>query len=102
MNVTVGSVTIGDDCLFAAVKFRTSDSHNLLDADTGELLNPPGDIEIGNRVWLAEDVLLLRNSKIGDDSAVGARALVNGEIPAGCLAVGTPARVVRRGIRWME
>ncbi|MFC0406617.1 acyltransferase [Roseomonas elaeocarpi] len=102
MNVAGGNVVIGDDCLFASVKFRTSDSHRILDAASGEAINPPGNIVVGDRVWMAEDVLLLRNAEVGSDSVVGARSLVNGSIPDGSLAVGTPARVVRTGVRWEE
>ncbi|RVT95273.1 acyltransferase [Rhodovarius crocodyli] len=102
MNVTGGDITIGDDCLFARVKLRTSDSHHIRDAASGEILNPPGDIKVGNRVWLAEDVLLLRRAEIGDDCAIGTRAVVTGKIPPGCVAAGAPAKVLREGIRWEE
>ena len=93
-------VVIGDDCLFAYVKFRTSDSHSIFDSQTGERLNPAADIEVGDRVWLAEDVLLLPGAKVGSGSVVGARSLVTGSIPPHSLAVGSPARVVRSGVRW--
>ncbi|MHB0671887.1 hypothetical protein HVPorG_04871 [Roseomonas mucosa] len=102
MNVTGGNIRIGNDCLLAAVKFRTSDSHAIKDLTTGELLNPPGNIDVDNHVWLAEDVLLLRNARVGAGSAVGARSVVNRELPPNSLAVGTPARVVREGITWEE
>jgi acetyltransferase-like isoleucine patch superfamily enzyme len=93
-------VVIGEDCLFAYVKFRTSDSHPMFDLTTGERLNESGEIHVGDKVWLAEDVMLLRNARIGDGSVVGARSLVTGEIPPNSLAVGTPARVVRSNVRW--
>jgi acetyltransferase-like isoleucine patch superfamily enzyme len=102
MNVTGGNIRIGNDCLLAAVKFRTSDSHVIRDVATGEILNPPGNIDVEDRVWLAEDVLLLRNAHVGSGSAVGARSIVNREIPPNSLAVGAPARVVREGISWEE
>jgi acetyltransferase-like isoleucine patch superfamily enzyme len=95
-------VVIGDDCLFASVKFRTSDSHPLFDATTGERFNQSAPIHIGDRVWMAEDVLVLKGAKIGSGTAVGARALVIGELPENCVAVGMPARAVRQNIRWAE
>ena len=49
---------------------------------------------------MAEDVLLLRNAKIGSNSVIGARSLVNSDIPSNSLAVGTPARVIKNDISW--
>ena len=93
------SIEIGEDCLFAGVRMRPSDSHKIFDAD-GKRINEPKPIRVGNSVWLAEDTLLLGGADIGAGSVVGARSLVNGVIPEKCLAVGSPARVVKEGIRW--
>lgn len=95
-------VTIGDDCLFARVRFRPADSHSIIDIETGERLNPPGEIVVGDHVWLAEDVLLMKGAKIGAGSIVGAHSVVTGDIPDNSLAVGYPARVIRQGVRWRE
>lgn len=94
------TIEIGENCLFANVKLRTSDSHGIFDIETGELLNPPGDIKIGPKVWIAEDVLVLKGSEIGTGSVIGARSLVTSVIPPNCLAVGTPAKPIKWGIRW--
>ena len=102
MNVGAGSITIGRDCLFAAVKFRSTDSHFIFDCDTGDRLNPDGPIFVGDNVWLAEDVLLLRNATVGSGSVVGARSMVAREIPENSLAAGSPAKVIRSNIRWQQ
>lgn len=91
---------LGDGCLLANVRVRTSDSHRIFDASSGVLLNPPGDVLVGARVWIAEDVLLLKNTVVGDDCVIGAKSLVNRHIPPGSLAAGVPAKVLRSGIRW--
>lgn len=93
-------IEIGDDCIFANVRFRTSDSHRIFDLDSGIRLNPSASIKIQNNVWVAEDVLILKGAVIGRGSAIGARSLVRGVIPPNCVAVGVPARVVRENIRW--
>lgn len=95
-------IEIGDNCLFSSVRFRSSDAHPIFDKDTDERLNLDSPIKIGDHVWLAEDVLLLRNANIGMGSVVGARSTVTGEIPEHSLAVGSPARVVRRNIYWKQ
>ncbi|MEB2629674.1 acyltransferase [Peribacillus frigoritolerans] len=52
-------------------------------------------IEIGKNVFIGCNCLILKGAKIGDNAVIGAGSVVNGEIPANCVAVGNPARVVR-------
>lgn len=93
-------ITVGAQCLFASVKLRTSDSHHIIDLDSGDMVNPAEDITIGDHVWIAEDVLVLKGSTIGAGSVVGARSMVRGEIPTNSLVAGTPAKILRRNIAW--
>ena len=65
-----------------------SDQHDL-DADRPEQSQP---VTIGDHVWVAADVTVLRGVEIGDQSVVGTRSLVTGSIPAHTLAFGSPAR----------
>lgn len=97
-----GSVEIGADCLFAGrVLIRTSDVHPIIDRQTGARLNPPGDVRIGNRVWVALEAALLKGAVVPSDCVVGMRALVTHPFTEeGCVIAGVPARVVRRGITW--
>ena len=53
-------------------------------------------VEIGDDVWLAVRVTLMPGSKIGKGSVIGAGSIVCGEIPAGVIAIGNPARPVFR------
>lgn len=64
---------------------------------------PPADrplvmapVTIGNDVWLGQGVCVLPGVTIGAGSVVGANAVVTIDIPPGSVAVGVPARVVRR------
>ena len=50
---------------------------------------------IGDGVTLATGAVVLEGSSIGDGAVVGAASVVRGMIPAGSVAVGAPARVVR-------
>ncbi|MFW8636968.1 acyltransferase [Cribrihabitans pelagius] len=96
------SVQIGDDCLFAGVKIRPSDSHTIFNLDDGERINEPRPIIIEEHVWISEEAIILGGSHIGSGSVIGARAVVNGPVPSNCLAVGTPAKVIRENIGWKE
>lgn len=52
-------------------------------------------VTIGDDVWLGAGVIVLPGVTIGDRSTVAAGSVVTRDIPPDCLAVGTPARVVR-------
>lgn len=51
-------------------------------------------VAIGKRVFVGAGAVILAGSTIGDDSIVGALAVVRGEIPSRSLVVGNPAQVV--------
>ena len=52
-------------------------------------------IEIGDDVWLGGGAIVLGGVRIGAGTIVGAGAVVTRDLPAGVIAVGNPARVVR-------
>jgi len=66
--------------------------HDRRDGEPPEAARP---ISIGSRVWLAGRVTVLPGATIGDGSVIGAGSVVEGDIPAGVLAAGIPARVLR-------
>lgn len=53
-------------------------------------------VVIEDRVWLGEFVTVLPGATIGRGSIIGANSVVTGAIPPHCIAVGAPARVVKR------
>ncbi|AIG63409.1 galactoside O-acetyltransferase [Corynebacterium atypicum] len=53
-------------------------------------------IELGEDVWLGAGVTVLPGVTIGSGTTVGANSTVTKSLPENCVAVGTPARVVRR------
>ncbi|MGJ3522347.1 acyltransferase [Nitratidesulfovibrio sp. D1] len=96
------SIFIGDDCgLAEGLDMRTTDSHAIVDLDTGAPLNRGADIRIGRNVWMGLQVLVMKGAVVGDHSVVGARSIVLREIPPRCLAVGAPARVIRENVSWV-
>jgi len=46
-------------------------------------------------VWLGARTIVLPGVTIGQDAVVGAGSVVNRDVPAGCLAAGVPAKVLR-------
>lgn len=95
------SITVGDDCMIAvANEIRTHDGHPIFELKTGERANKSSCIHVGNHVWLGKEAVLLGGSKVGDGSVIGFRSVVTSEIPNNCVAVGLPAKVIKRDIAW--
>ncbi|MDO9441100.1 MAG: acyltransferase [Beijerinckiaceae bacterium] len=51
-------------------------------------------VKIGERVYIGAHAIVLPGTTIGDDVIVAAGAIVRGEIPAGAVVAGVPARQV--------
>ena len=49
-----------------------------------------------SNVWLGGGVIVLPGVNIGENTVVGAGAVVTRDLPANVVAVGVPARVIRR------
>jgi len=89
-------IRIGRDGLFGAqVEIFDSDFHDLHPErrKTGTPKLAP--VEIGDNVFVGMGVRILKGATIGSDAVIGAGSVVTGAIPAGVVAAGNPARVVR-------
>lgn len=53
-----------------------------------------GRVTIGDRVFIGAESVVLPGVTIGDDVIIGANSTVTHDIPAGSVAVGSPARVI--------
>lgn len=95
------SILIGDDCMFSnTIVVRTSDSHPIYSKGSGERLNLPGNVVIGNHVWVAPNSKIMKGAEIGEGTVIGSDTMINKPIPSRVLAVGMPARVVKENIEW--
>lgn len=90
---------IGNNCMFSRnVHILTSDGHPIFQED--HRINPASDIVIGNHVWLADHVTVLKGSVIGDHSVIGIHSLVTKSVAENSIAVGIPAKVIKTDITW--
>lgn len=95
-------ILVGEGTLFARnCVVRTSDSHIIKD-EQGHIINTPTDIVIGNKVWLGENVFVLKGSVIPDGCIVGARSVVTSSLKSDerSIIVGQPAKVIKKNISW--
>ncbi len=96
------SILIGENCLFANVIAETTDHHTIFDLNTRQPLNPGANIIIGDRVWCARDVILMKGTILGSDVVVAARSMVNKRFGNKVLIAGCPAGVIKENIAWTE
>ncbi len=92
---STGAITLGDNALLGpevmltASNYRTDAGVPVMHQDKLE-----ADIHIGSDAWLGARVVVTAGVTIGDGAIVGAAAVVTRSLPAGCIAVGVPAKVV--------
>ena len=93
-----GTITIGDDALFAPDVFITDHNHGM-DPEAEGGYSPQEitvkNVAIGKGVWLGQRVCVLPGVTIGDHSIIGANSVVTHNIPPFSIAVGAPARVIK-------
>lgn len=91
----VATITIGDHCQIGPnVQFLTP-IHPQDAQRRKDLWEKAAPITVGQNVWIGGGAILCPGVTIGDDTVVGAGAVVTNDLPGGVLAVGNPARVIR-------
>jgi len=53
-------------------------------------------VSIGQGVWIAPGCIIIQGVEIGNNSVIGTGSFVNRSIPANSVAVGVPARVIKK------
>ncbi len=88
-----GGIEIGDDCLIGQQVVIATLNHDLDPAKRGNMF--PAPVKIGSRVWIGAHATILPGVTIGDGAVIGAGAVVTKDVPAGMVAAGVPARVIK-------
>jgi serine acetyltransferase len=91
-------IRVGRDTIIAPHADIVDFNHGFDDLTT-RVIDQPRDaapIVIGRDVWLGAGVKVLRGVTIGNQAVIGAGAVVREDVPERGVAVGVPARVVRR------
>lgn len=94
-------VAIGKDCMFSDdIRLYCTDFHCIVD-NLGKLLNPAKSIIIGDHVWLAHHVSILKNTKIADNSIIGLGSVVTKSFTqSNVIIAGSPAKIVKTNVNW--
>lgn len=92
------SVEIGDDVWFGPGVYITDAGHDPSDLSVpiGLRMEAARPVRIGSGSWLGTGVVVLPGVTIGEHVTVGANSVVADDLPDNAVAVGSPARVIRR------
>lgn len=91
----VAAIVIGDDVQIGPNVQLLTPIHPLEAGPRRDKWEAAKPIAIGDNVWLGGGVVVCPGVTIGADTVVGAGSVVTKDLPAGVLALGNPARVVR-------
>ncbi|MEZ8474716.1 hypothetical protein AB6C60_12550 [Vibrio cyclitrophicus] len=97
------TVSIGEASMIADYcEIWNCDTHSIVDKNTKERINPSGNIEIGDRVWLGRSVSIHKNAIICQGSVIGAGSHVfKGTYDEQCIYAGIPAVKIKNNIEWI-
>lgn len=90
----IGGIEIGDDVMVGPRVSLITSGHPL-DPTQRRKQIVAAPIIIERNVWLGAGATVLQGVRIGEDSVVGAGAVVTRDVPSGTLVTGVPARVLR-------
>ncbi len=89
-------IFIGDNGLFSfGIWMRTADPHLVYSCDTHKRINPSKNILIGDHVWIGQETVILKGSRICSGSIIGAHSTVSGKlIPSNQSWGGSPVKKI--------
>jgi acetyltransferase-like isoleucine patch superfamily enzyme len=92
------SIQIGKNVLFADKVYLSDNMHSYEDI-TKPVIHQPvkqlAHVNIGDGAWIGENVCII-GASVGRNSVIGSNAIVNKDIPDYCVAVGAPARIIKK------
>lgn len=103
-NRIVGNIIIENNVLFGPDNYISSEDHAFADIHTPIMFqgtnpgkrNGHDELKIGEGSWIGTHVAIIGDVHIGRNCVVGANAVVTRDIPDYCVAVGIPAKVIKK------
>ena len=97
-SVVIGPVQIGENAACSQHCFIGGQSHHYEDISKNFLRQgvETKEVVIQHDVWIGSNSVILCGVKIGNNSVIGGGSVVTEDIPAYSVAVGNPARVIKK------
>ena len=97
-NTIIGPITIGNDVIFAQNIVASALNHEYRDIEKPIHAQPilTAAIVVEDECWIAANAVITSGVTIGKHSVIAAGAVVTKDIPPYSVAVGNPARVIKR------
>jgi putative colanic acid biosynthesis acetyltransferase WcaF len=92
----LGPIRLGDHTVVSHDAVLCAGSHDYTQAHL-PLLRPP--IVIGSGVWVCTGAFIGPNVRIGNNSVIGARAVVMRDVPANVVVAGNPGVIIKPRLR---
>ena len=89
-----GGIEIGDDTFIAPKVNLITLNHVVNPFERSTTIAKP--IKIGKRVWIGIAATVLPGVTIGDNSILGAGAVVTKDVPPNVIVAGNPARIIKK------
>ena len=88
-------IEIGSNTLIGQnVTLMDHEAHGIHSNDRNKI-GEIGTIIIGENCWIGNNTIILKNSKIGENSIVAAGAVVSGIFPKNVVIGGVPAKIIK-------
>lgn len=103
--VSMDNITIGNNVLMASHIFISDNIHGCYkgsENDSDPTIPPTqreyatAPISIGDNTWIGEGVIIMPGVTIGMGCVIGAHSVVSKSIPDYCVAVGSPAKPIKK------
>lgn len=94
-------ISIGRNNFCGIVTFSTSDFHSIIDLKSGQRINSPNDVLVGNNNWITNYVSIRKGAVISNDSVIATYSIVlKPFMESNVIIGGQPAKVLKQGISW--
>ena len=98
MIAAQGSVKIGDHTMFANGCFVGDAEHRFDDPElpiTWQGFTSKGPVEIGANCWFGVNCAVTSGVTVGERCVIGSNSVVTRDLPAGVVAAGAPAQIIK-------
>lgn len=93
------SISIGNNCIIGPNVMIFDHDHDISNGYVEKNKYVCENIEIGKNVWIGAGSIILKESKIGDNSVIGAQSTIKGEVPPDTVYIQKTINVLKKMVK---